>query len=230
MCLKRRARSSRFGCRLSAPPSSRTTSAEYRVRVPMNTPSRRSPSSRLPLPASTNTGQSSSPGLILSRCQNRPSPEVLFWKWRRWTRMKEKTEESFIRSNSMTRVRPLDTKPCLFSFIFGLFQPNKTIFTTNQSGKNSCPSFIRRWDLNPWPCIFFFNWWSVWPCKINNYENDSNFEPQNLQIIVSGAQTYSDWFEIDKTTGLITTQSYLDCELESSPKVIVVATDQVPKS
>jgi hypothetical protein len=43
----------------------------------------------------------------------------------------------------------------------------------------------------------------------------------------SGAKTYSDWFEIDRQSGLITTQSYLDCELEGSPKVIVVATDQV---
>ena len=42
-----------------------------------------------------------------------------------------------------------------------------------------------------------------------------------------GSKTYSDWFEIDRTSGQITTQSYLDCELEAAPKVIVVATDQV---
>ena len=39
--------------------------------------------------------------------------------------------------------------PGLFLFIFGLFQTNNTIFTTNQCEK--CPSSIRRWDSNPRP-------------------------------------------------------------------------------
>ena len=54
----------------------------------------------------------------------------------------------------------------------------------------------------------------------------------NCQIFKSsllfiGSKTYSDWFDIDRESGVVTTQSYLDCELEGSPKVIVVATDKV---
>ena len=36
---------------------------------------------------------------------------------------------------------------------------------------------------------------------------------------------FSDWFEIDPRSGVISTASSLDCELESSPQVIVVASD-----
>ena len=36
---------------------------------------------------------------------------------------------------------------------------------------------------------------------------------------------FSDWFEIDPRSGRISTASLLDCELESSPQVIVVASD-----
>ena len=35
----------------------------------------------------------------------------------------------------------------------------------------------------------------------------------------------ADWFAVDGDTGLITTRSYLDCEAESNPRVIVVAED-----
>ena len=40
-----------------------------------------------------------------------------------------------------------------------------------------------------------------------------------------GSSTFSDWFSIDESTGLITTQSKLDCELENNPRVIIVASD-----
>ncbi|XP_040569949.1 protein dachsous [Lepeophtheirus salmonis] len=36
---------------------------------------------------------------------------------------------------------------------------------------------------------------------------------------------YSDWFKISESTGLITTQTFLDCEMESSPSVVIVAMD-----
>ena len=36
---------------------------------------------------------------------------------------------------------------------------------------------------------------------------------------------FSDWFEIDPRTGTVSTASLLDCELESNPQVIVVASD-----
>ena len=36
-------------------------------------------------------------------------------------------------------------------FIFGLFQTNNTVLTTNQCEKMSCPSSIWRWDSNPQP-------------------------------------------------------------------------------
>ena len=39
--------------------------------------------------------------------------------------------------------------PASFLFIFGPFK--QTIFTANQCEKMSCPSSIRRRDLNPWP-------------------------------------------------------------------------------
>ena len=35
----------------------------------------------------------------------------------------------------------------------------------------------------------------------------------------------ADWFAVDGESGLITTRSYLDCEAESNPRVIVVAED-----
>ena len=35
----------------------------------------------------------------------------------------------------------------------------------------------------------------------------------------------AEWFAVDGETGLITTRSYLDCEAESNPRVIVVAED-----
>lgn len=35
----------------------------------------------------------------------------------------------------------------------------------------------------------------------------------------------ADWFSVDGETGLISTRSYLDCEAESNPRVIVVAED-----
>ena len=41
--------------------------------------------------------------------------------------------------------------PASFSFIFGLFQTNNTMFTTNQCEKISCPSSIRRRDSSPQP-------------------------------------------------------------------------------
>ena len=41
--------------------------------------------------------------------------------------------------------------PSSISFIFGLFKTNKTILTTNQCEKMSCPSSLWRWDLNPQP-------------------------------------------------------------------------------
>ena len=41
----------------------------------------------------------------------------------------------------------------------------------------------------------------------------------------SSSSSFSDWFSIDEETGMITTQSKLDCELESNPKVIIVASD-----
>ena len=39
--------------------------------------------------------------------------------------------------------------PASFLFIFGLFQTNNSIFTTNQCEKLSCPSSIRHQDSNP---------------------------------------------------------------------------------
>jgi protocadherin-16/23 len=36
---------------------------------------------------------------------------------------------------------------------------------------------------------------------------------------------HSDWFVVDEHSGLISTQTYLDCEAESNPRVIVVAED-----
>ena len=41
--------------------------------------------------------------------------------------------------------------PASFSFIFGLFQTNNTIFTTNQCEKMSTPSSIWCRDSNPQP-------------------------------------------------------------------------------
>ena len=47
----------------------------------------------------------------------------------------------------------------------------------------------------------------------------------SLRYSDSSSSTFSDWFSIDEVSGLITTQSKLDCELESNPKVIIVASD-----
>lgn len=40
----------------------------------------------------------------------------------------------------------------------------------------------------------------------------------------SGSEA-SDWFQVDEQSGLVTTQTFLDCETESQPKVIIVASD-----
>ena len=45
--------------------------------------------------------------------------------------------------------------PCLFSFIFGLFQPNKTIFTTNQSGKKFMSILYTALGFEPMTLYFF---------------------------------------------------------------------------
>ena len=62
-----------------------------------------------------------------------------------------------------------------------------------------------------------------------NVKNSSliNYQIINSFLLILGSKTYSDWFDIDRESGVVTTQSYLDCELEGSPKVIVVATDKV---
>ena len=53
--------------------------------------------------------------------------------------------------NEDFRLKKSGPCPASFSFIFGLFQKNNTIFTTNQCEKMSSPSSIRRRDSNPWP-------------------------------------------------------------------------------
>ena len=47
----------------------------------------------------------------------------------------------------------------------------------------------------------------------------------SLRYSDTSSSSFSDWFSIDEDTGVITTQSKLDCELESNPKVIIVASD-----
>ncbi|KAK2170422.1 hypothetical protein LSH36_3g28010 [Paralvinella palmiformis] len=43
--------------------------------------------------------------------------------------------------------------------------------------------------------------------------------------IMNTPQTNSDWFQIDSRSGLITTKMRVDCETQSEPKLVVVATD-----
>ena len=47
----------------------------------------------------------------------------------------------------------------------------------------------------------------------------------SLRYSDTSSSSFSDWFSIDEESGLITTQSKLDCELESNPQVIIVASD-----
>lgn len=48
-----------------------------------------------------------------------------------------------------------------------------------------------------------------------------------MVILLAGASSpFSDWFSVDKATGVVSTQAFLDCELESKPKLTVVATDK----
>ena len=47
----------------------------------------------------------------------------------------------------------------------------------------------------------------------------------SLRYSDTSSSSFSDWFSIDEDTGIITTQSKLDCELESNPHVIIVASD-----
>ena len=47
----------------------------------------------------------------------------------------------------------------------------------------------------------------------------------SLRYSDTSSSSFSDWFNIDEDTGVITTQSKLDCELESNPQVIIVASD-----
>lgn len=39
------------------------------------------------------------------------------------------------------------------------------------------------------------------------------------------AERSTDWFTIDRTTGVVSTQTFLDCESESNPSVVIVASD-----
>ncbi len=47
----------------------------------------------------------------------------------------------------------------------------------------------------------------------------------SLRYSDKSSSSFSDWFSIDEDTGVIRTNSKLDCELESNPQVIVVASD-----
>ncbi|CAB4067518.1 DCHS1_2 [Lepeophtheirus salmonis] len=54
---------------------------------------------------------------------------------------------------------------------------------------------------------------------------EESVEPGSSVLKVKARSKYSDWFKISESTGLITTQTFLDCEMESSPSVVIVAMD-----
>ena len=67
---------------------------------------------------------------------------------------------------------------------------------------------------------------SVMKVKASDEDNGKSGQiSYSLRYSDTSSSTFSDWFSIDENTGVITTQSKLDCELENNPRVIIVASD-----
>lgn len=61
--------------------------------------------------------------------------------------------------------------------------------------------------------------------QVTAVDKDQGTNSQVVYALVASESSHSDWFEIDKNTGLITTRSHVDCETEPEPSVTVVAMD-----
>lgn len=56
-------------------------------------------------------------------------------------------------------------------------------------------------------------------------DKDEGINSKLTYTIIQATDSRPSWFDIDASTGLITTKTHVDCDIDSMPKVIVVATD-----
>lgn len=61
--------------------------------------------------------------------------------------------------------------------------------------------------------------------QVYAYDRDEGNNSAIIYSLMDTPETHSDWFQIKPNNGLITTRTYIDCETEPVPQIIVIAYD-----
>uniref|UniRef100_A0A1A9WW14 Cadherin domain-containing protein n=1 Tax=Glossina brevipalpis TaxID=37001 RepID=A0A1A9WW14_9MUSC len=61
--------------------------------------------------------------------------------------------------------------------------------------------------------------------QVHAYDRDEGNNSAIIYSLMDTPETHSQWFQIKPNTGLITTKTYIDCETEPVPQIIVIAYD-----